>query len=75
MGSTGWRTEILILIGLLLGLALLSDLAGRFEMGHLGTTATAIGGLLAQVLAIFTARARQGAVNDLKAQVGGDDGA
>ena len=59
--STGWRTEALLSLGIVIGLALLGDLAGKYELGD---TAKVLDGcvlIASQVLAIATARARQAA--------------
>jgi len=66
MNSTGIRTEILIVIALVLGMALLADFAGKWNLSGTAETAALVGGLLAQVLAVVTARARQGEVKRLK---------
>ena len=72
--SKGWRTELLILIAIVLGLAFLADIAGQWDLTSTGETATLVGGLVAQVLAVVTAKARQTKVKDLEAVAGGKAG-
>lgn len=58
MKSTGWRTELFMLIAAVLIVAGLTDLAGMYDLGTLGKAATFVVGLLSQAVAAVFARVR-----------------
>ena len=61
-GSTGWRTEALIIVGGLLLAAVLGDVAAMFNLPKTAEAAGTIGGLAALGFAVLAARFRAAAV-------------
>lgn len=61
MSSTGWRTEAAFILFVLIGLAILGDVAGKYELPILGKTAAGLLAAMTGAATIWFARIRAAA--------------